>query len=297
MPIRNELRVRDPFIVAHEGKYYLYVGKAPDTVLYYTSTDLDNWQEGGIAFTIPEDSWAYKDVWASEVHRYNDKFYLFVSLKGRDGLRGTQVSVSDSPGGPFVPVINNPITPKNSSCIDATLYVDQGIPYIIYSHDWPDNFIGEKGGYVGEIWAAQVDVELKHIVGDPFRLFASDESPISAKTPHRIEYEGKKTIRYGSDAPFMQRLSTGGLLLTWSPYLDGNYVVLSVLSRSGNIRGPWEHLSQPLFDKNGGHAMFFRDFHHNLVMCLHQPECPPLERAHLFFVEEHNGTLEIVKEI
>lgn len=297
MPSRQEFRVRDPYIVNHDGLYYLYVSRAPKTVLYYTSRDLDNWEMGEDIFTIPDDSWAYVDVWASEVHKYNGKFYLFVSLKGKNELRGTQVAVSDTPRGPFVPVVNGPITPKEQSCIDATLYVENDIPYVVYSHDWPDNYVEEKGGYVGELWAAPVDTQLKGITGEPFRLFASDESPISAKTPHHILYNDKETIRYGSDAPFLQKLSDGRLLLTWSPYLDGNYVVLSVVSASGSIRGTWEHLEKPLFDNNGGHAMFFEDFEGNNVMCIHQPESPPMERVHLYRVKEINGELTVIDEI
>lgn len=293
MPRRDELRVRDPFVVAYEDTYYLYVGKADNTVYCYTSNNLEDWQEMAAVFTIPKDSWSYRDVWAPEVHRLNGKFYLFVSLKGRNGLRGTQVAVSDTPVGPFVPVTNRPITPAGHSCIDATLFVDGDVPYIIYSHDWPDNYVKDKDAYIGEIWAAQVDSDLINIVGEPFRLFASDESPISSKTPHHIEYDGKKTIRYGSDAPFMQRMTGGELLLTWSPYLDGNYVVLSVVSQSGNIRGPWKHLPEPLFDKNGGHAMFFKTLEGKQMMCLHQPECPPMERTHFFYVEEREGILGI----
>ena len=103
--------------------------------------------------------------------------------------------------------------------------------------------------------------------------------------------------RYGSDAPWLQPLSNGSLLLTWSPYLPNNYVVLSVVSKSGSIRGPWEHLPEPLFDKNGGHAMFFRDAEDRNIMCIHAPEAHLLERANLFEVAEIDGELKIIKEI
>ena len=104
-------------------------------------------------------------------------------------------------------------------------------------------------------------------------------------------------MRYGSDAPFLQKLSDGSLLLTWSPYLQNNYVVLPVVSKNGDIKGPWEHLPEPLFDQNGGHAMFFRDLEGRNIMCLHAPEKGPLERACLFEVAETDGVMKIVKEI
>ena len=295
---RSEIRVRDPYMVLEGGRYYLYATTGETTMSYYTSEDMENWEFGGTAFEIPTDFWAYKDVWASEVHTYKGRFYLFVSLLGKNGLRGTQIAVADTPAGPFLPLTDRAVTPLEQSCIDGTLYVQDGVPYVVYSHDWPDNFVEEKGAYVGELWAAQLSDDLTMIVGEPCRLFASDESPISKETPDRhSEYEGKRIVRYGSDAPFVQKLSNGALLLTWSPYLDGNYVVLSVLSRTGSLRGPWEHLSTPLFDQNGGHAMFFRNKEDKLCMCLHAPEHPPLERAHVFEVAEEGGTLVVKNEI
>ena len=294
---RKDIRVRDPFIVLEDGIYYLYATTGARTYSYYYSRDLENWLEGGVAFEIPEDFWAYRDVWAGEVHKYKGKFYLFVSLLGKNGLRGTQIAVSDSPRGKFIPLVPRAVTPLEQSCIDGTLYVHEGKPYIFYSHDWPDNYVEEKSAYVGELWAAELTEDLTAIKGEPWLIFGSDESPISKKTPHHITNDGKKTMRYGSDAPWLQPLSNGSLLLTWSPYLQNNYVVLPVISKSGSIRGPWEHLPEPLFDQNGGHAMFFRDLGGRNIMCIHAPEKNLLERACLYEVEEENGELRILREI
>lgn len=297
MLLRDEIRVRDPYILHENGIYYLYFTTGETTLSFYTGTDLEKWELGGTAFEIPDNFWAYKDVWASEVHKYKGRFYLFVSLLGKNGLRGTQVAVADTPAGPFVPLVNRAVTPIEQSCIDGTLYVQDGTPYIIYSHDWPDNYVADENAYIGEICAAELSDDLTELVGEPFVLFASNESPISKATPYHIIYNEQNTVRFGSDAPFVQKLSNGSLLLTWSPYLEDNYVVLSVISESGNLRGPWKHLKKPLFDKNGGHAMFFYDSNGKHCMCLHAPEQPPLERAHIFEVEENSGTLNIIKEV
>lgn len=294
---RNDLRVRDPFIVLHQGLYYLYATTGETTLSVFTSKDLENWEPGGTAFEIPAEFWAIRDVWAAEVHKYREKFYLFVSLLGKDGLRGTQIAVCDTPAGPFVPLCDGPVTPRSQSCIDGTLYVHHGIPYIFYSHDWPDNYVPEKQAYVGQICCAQLREDLTAMVGQPWLVYDSDESPISKATPHRLVWEGEKTMRYGSDAPFVQKLSDGRLLLTWSPYLDGNYVVLGVVSESGDLRGPWTHWEAPMYDQNGGHAMFFRNKEETLCMCIHGPEAEMLERAHIFEMEEREGILAIRREI
>jgi beta-xylosidase len=107
---RRDIRIRDPFILYEGGKYYMYATTGEKTLSYYFGSDLENWEYGGVVFEIPDDFWAYKDVWAAEVHRYKGKFYLFVSLLGKNGLRGTQIAVSDTPNGKFVPIIDRAIT-------------------------------------------------------------------------------------------------------------------------------------------------------------------------------------------
>ena len=95
---RLDIRVRDPYIVFEDGVYYLYATTGETTMSYYTSTDMENWEAGGPAFVIPKDFWAYKDVWASEVHKYNGRFYLFVSLLGSYVAFSGEVTAFDSGG-------------------------------------------------------------------------------------------------------------------------------------------------------------------------------------------------------
>ena len=290
----GEIRVRDPFVVLHGDTYYLYATTGETVCSCYKSRDLENWEEGGVVFEIPKDFWAYKDVWAGEVHRYNGKFYLFVSLLGKNGLRGTQVAVADQPEGPFVPLTDRAVTPAGQSCIDGTLYVENGVPYVVDSHDWPDHYVPEKDAYVGEICAARLTPDLKAIDGEPKVLFDSDEAPISEKTPHHIEHNGKICVRYGSDGPFLRRFEDGRLVLIWSPYLENNYVVLGAVSESGSVAGPWRHMERPVFDRNGGHAMLFTDRDGVLMMALHAPERFGDERAEFYPVAFKEGQLRLV---
>ncbi len=294
---RCDIRIRDPFILHENGVYYMYATSGERTLSYYRSEDLENWEAGKVVFEIPENFWAYKDVWAGEVHKYKGKYYLFVSLLGKNGLRGTQIAVSDKPDGEFIPLVDRAVTPLDQSCIDGTLFVSDGKPFILYSHDWPDNYIEEKEAYIGEIWCSELTEDLTAMKGEAIRLFASDEVPISKATPDNTVWEGRQTKRYGSDAPFVQKLSDGTLYLTWSPYLDDHYVVLGAISKSGNIFGPWEHFDKPLFEDDGGHAMFFDDARGRKIMCIHAPERHMLERAHLYHMSEDGNVLRIITEI
>ncbi|MBO4428722.1 MAG: family 43 glycosylhydrolase [Clostridia bacterium] len=284
---REDIRIRDPFVLAKDGIYYIYSSTcsvSKKTVEVYRSRDLENWDEPTVVYNMAEDSWKSKELWAPEVHEYRGKFYLLVSILGKNGLRGTEISVSDTPDGIFEPITDRPATPLTQSCIDGTLFVDDGTPYIVYSHDWPDNYIAGKDVYVGEICAVKLSRDLKEQAGEPFVLFASDDVPYSAAAPSPTHYNGKRVMRYGSDAPFVRKLKNGKLFLTWCPFPNNNYVVLG--ATADDVRGPWTHIDKPLFDKNGGHAMFFTDFDGTVKMCIHQPEKLWEERARIIPVEE-----------
>lgn len=275
-----ELRVRDPYILAENGVYYLYkanichVGTA---VVVQRSCDLTEWGEPTTVYTPDPAYGKAEQLWAPEVHRWKGKYYLFVSYLTESGLRGTGISVSSTPEGPFLPVSDRPATPASQSAIDATLFEEDGIPYIVYSRDWPHCYDSAIGAYVGEIWGCAMTDDLSAPAGEPFLMFRSTDCPLSAASPARHAWEGKEIARYGSDAPYLLRLPNGKIYLTWSPIPGNNYVVLGAVADS--LRGAWTHLSPPLFDSNGGHAMFFQDFDGQDRMCIHCPEREGDERA------------------
>lgn len=292
---RENLRIRDPFILRKEHTYYMYKAVNDESLEHidvYESNDLENWYNPRTIYSLTQDTWKEKDLWAPEVHKYNGKYYLFVSIKGKNGLRGTEISICDTPFGTFIPISNRAQTPLNMSCIDGTFFLDGDTPYIIFSRDWPDNFQKEKQAYVGQICGQELSKDLKSPVGEPFLLFNSDDVRYSKESPSRHMFEDLGFItRYGSDAPFISRLSSGKLFLTWCPFPNNNYVVLGATSNS--IRGPWKHIDKPLFDQNGGHAMFFDTFEGKKKMVLHCPEEYLKERALILDVIEKEDQLII----
>lgn len=290
----EEIRVRDPYVVVKDGVYYMYRSVDESVIVVHKSRDLALWEEAVTVCTLTEDSWGTKDLWAPEVHLYKGKYYMFLSLLGRNGKRGTGIWVCDTPDGTFLPLTNDRITPEDRSCIDATLYVENGKPYIVYSADWPFNYVKEKDCYIGEIWAVELSEDLRERAGEPFKLFASDEAPCSS-VPHSCTYEGKPIKRYGSDAPFLQRLSDGTLYLTWSPY-PNTYIVGAAVSESGSILGEWKHIEKPIFNGNGGHAMFFDTVDGRRMMCIHCPERPPEERATFIEAFDENGRIRLERD-
>ena len=153
-----DLPVHDPFILAdrRSDTYYLYSGASPRLngvdrhgVLFYKSTDLEDWEGPYIAFAIPDGVWAdpQHGAWAPEVHEYQGQYALFVTLHNEarplDGdpvqgyarhWRGTAVAVSDSPEGPFELLdAEGPIVSHEQMTLDGTLYLDGGgAPWLVY---------------------------------------------------------------------------------------------------------------------------------------------------------------------
>ena len=120
----ENLKCRDPFIYYHEPSklYYLHVNGG-GKLDYYISKDLKKWKSCGSSFVPSEDFWGKQDFWAPDLYEYNGRFYIFVTLSAPGTKRGTSILVSDSPAGPFTPLVNRPITPSDHQCLDGSLYV------------------------------------------------------------------------------------------------------------------------------------------------------------------------------
>ena len=86
----EDIRIRDPFILTDttDGKYYMYrtsdsiatAGKVIGGVEVFQSKDLKNWEGPRLVMRIPDDNGLTGTVWAPEVHKYNDKYYLFATI-------------------------------------------------------------------------------------------------------------------------------------------------------------------------------------------------------------------------
>ena len=149
----KDIYIRDPYImpVEKEGVYYMYAssptqenGQTYGGMVAWKSRDLKTWEGPVRVFDVPRDNWITGTVWAPEVHKYNGKYYLFATLNSdiawkapQEGHpvfthRATQIFWSNKPEGPFLPFENkHPHTPLGEMCLDGTLWVENGTPYMI----------------------------------------------------------------------------------------------------------------------------------------------------------------------
>lgn len=276
MTPRTEINIRDPFVLVHEGKYYLYGTRGPECwgnkatgLDCYVSTDLENFEGPITVFTPPEGFWADRNFWAPEVHKYKGAFYMFVSFKAEGVCRGTQILKADSPLGPFKVHSDGPVTPRDWECLDGTFYVEPkegNRPYMIFCHEWVQ--ITD-----GTICAVQLSDDLTHAVGEPKLLFHATEAPWIVDI---------RNGNYVTDGPFMHIADDGEITLLWSSFGKGGYTMGLAKSESNTIEGPWKQVETPLFDKDGGHGMIFKSLDGKIMGTLHSPN-RDLEERPVFF--------------
>lgn len=300
----DELNIRDPFIVADKatGCYYLYKsasttenGRSYGGVEVFKSKDLKTWQGPKQVFNVPKNNWITGTVWAPEVHQYKGKYYLFATLNSdipwkapRENwppynFRGTQIFWSDSPEGPFKPFANVPHTPMDQMALDGTLWVENGIPYLVYCHEW----VQAEDGTINVVPLA---ADLSKTIGTPQMLFHASSARWSTGDNHP-KYNIKS---YVTDGCFLYKTKTGRLLMIWSSFMNGQYALGIAHSATNSVCGPWIQDKEPLFSKDGGHGMIFESFDKHLFLVLHSPNGPGgAERAKFFELVDTGETLRL----
>ena len=267
-----DINIRDPFVLVHEGIYYLYGTRGAtcwgpaDGFDVYVSRDLADWSEPRVCFRNDGTFWADRNYWAPEVYAYGGAFYMFASFKAEERCRGTAVLRAETPLGPFEPWSEGCVTPPDWECLDGTLYVSpDGTPYMVFCHEWV-----QAGD--GEICAIPLTRDLRGPAGEARLLFRASEAPWCKEVRHSSGKTG-----YVTDGPFLWRAEDGRLLMLWSSLSESGYAQGLAASESGDIVGPFRQLP-PLFLDDGGHGMLFRTLEGRLMLSLHSPNTHLAER-------------------
>lgn len=285
----KDIRIRDPFILPDDDHktYYLY-GTTDENVWegkgtgfnVYQSSDLENWDGPFSAFRPNHTFWADRHFWAPEVHVYQGKYYMLASFKAKDKCRGTQILVSNQPKGPFIPLTDEPVTPRNWECLDGNLYIDRNNqPWMVFCHEWLQV-------QDGEICAIKLSRDLKIAVNEPITLFRASEAKWTVPA-HQSNYV--------TDGPFLYETTKGILLMLWSSRGKNGYAIGVSVSQSGDITGPWNHYKNELLEKDGGHGMLFHTFEGQLMLTIHSPNKTPHERPDFFRIQEQEDHLLVIK--
>jgi len=282
---RTDINIRDPFVLVHEGAYYLYGTRGAtcwgpaDGFDVYVSRDLEDWDGPFVCFHNDGSFWADRNYWAPEVYHYQGAFYMFASFK-KDGVRrGTAVLRAESPMGPFQPHSDGCVTPRDWECLDGTLYVSKaGKPYMVFCHEWV-----QAGD--GEVCAVELSDDLRAPVGEPKLLFHASDALWCKVMHHSSGVSGCVT-----DGPFFWRTADGTLLCLWASFSEGGYTEGVAVSANGEIDGHFTQV-EPLFMDDGGHGMVFRALDGQLYLTLHSPNAHLEERPFFHPITERDSRL------
>ncbi len=290
MELEN-IQIRDPFILLIEDNYYLFGSTDKDIWSkgartgfdVYKSEDLQEWQGPFAAFRPKDDFWGKDNFWAPEVYPYNGAYYMFASFRNQDGMRGTGVLRGKTVLGPYEPWSEGPVTPSHWMSLDGTLYLDkENKPWLVFCHEWVQ--IGD-----GTVCALPLSMDLRQAIGDPIQLFSSSEALWSREA----ESKSNRIKGYVTDGCNLFQHADKSLLLLWSCMGEEGYCIGYARSLTGDLLGPWEQCSSPLYSKDGGHGMIFKDKNGQLFLSIHAPNRTPEERARFIPLKEIPGGLAL----
>lgn len=200
----------DPDVLYWNGTYYLYP-TTPATniggIKVYTSTDLVNWTDKGMAMTAGEDNWGESGFWAPDLIERDGKFYMYYTANER-----LCVSVSDSPLGPFKQINYGPMH-EDIPEIDAHAFRDEDGQYYFY-------FVRFNHGNL--IYGAKLNDDMITIDEDsivevlvPSQPWEKDMANIN-EGPFMLTHDGKYYLTY-SGSHFESPMYGAGYAVSDSP--------------------------------------------------------------------------------
>lgn len=298
----DSLIATDPYILADEATRTYYLTGSGGTM--WKSPDLKSWEGPYSYIEIDTTSWMGSDpmIWAPELHHYNGKYYCLVTFTNTNIIvdtvpqrcdvlrRATHILVAERAEGPYHPLSEMFYLPEEWSTLDGTLFEEEGVPYLVFNHDWMqlEN---------GEIKRIALTEDLSRTEGEATTLFYGTDASWTRDMQSIGELTfGMSLSGYVTDGPFLFRTGTGRLGMLWSSWSDNRYAQGVAYSLTGRLQGPWEQQEQPLVSENAGHGMLFTTFEGKELLLLHyQPleEYPGPRRPKLLEVDRSGDALQI----
>ena len=268
----DSMELRDPFIILDKETRVYYMTGTGGAV--WKSNNLRQWNGPYNVLQLDTTMWMGSNptIWAPEIHKFKDKYYYMATftrpdviidrVAGRDiPRRSCQLFVSDNIEGPYKPIdAERPLLRADQPSLDATFCDDElGAGYIIYSHEWIQN-------WDGTVQIIRLSDDFSEQVGEPYVMFTASQNPWSAG----VDSLGNKSFCPVMDGPFLFDTEGGSLGILFSTYIDGEYAVGVAYSTMYGLNGPWVIEPEPFLRDNNGHPMLFNDFDGTLVMAVHK---------------------------
>ena len=138
-PIIKHIYTADPSAHVFEGKLYLYPSHDPDKLEgffpmvdyhVFSSSDLKNWKDHGVALDKQDVPWVKDRMWAPDIAKKGETYYFYFPARDKNDVFRIGVATSSSPTGPFVPEKE---AIKGSFTIDPGMFSDEdGTTYMYF---------------------------------------------------------------------------------------------------------------------------------------------------------------------
>lgn len=290
--LRSDIGLSDPFIMADARSQQYYMTGTGGGL--WKSSDLEVWTYLGFPLQFNEAAWmgASPQVWASEIHCIDGKYYNFSTLTNgnitidSDGhpRRAVHIMSSTLPEGKYTLISGGDATyvPAEKTTLDASYFEDtDGKRYLIYCHEWIQN-----GN--GTIEYIELKPDMKGTVGEGVVMTRAHDATWNTSPV--------------TDGPYLFRTQTGRLGMIWTSWHGDRYVQGVAYSSTGKLNGPWKHEPLPITPDNYGHGMLFRTFEGQLLMSIHSHRNINLDAQHferhpvLFVMDDSGDRLRTVME-
>lgn len=235
----------DPFILAHNGKYYLYSTNSNDGYHVFMSDNLADWEDKGYCLK-KEDVMGDKWFWAPEIIYHNNKFYMVYSSEEHLGI-----AVSDSPLGPFVQEKKKWLI--DHLAIDGHFFKDEdGQVYLYYV----------KLDGTNQIYVAKMNDDLLSIkeYTETFLIKAEDKwetiDCLVTEGPFVLKHNGKYYLTYSANHTRSEDYAIGYAISESPMGPFKKYVNNPILHKTEEVNGT-------------GHHSFFHTLEENNLVCVY----------------------------
>lgn len=216
-PIITHKFTSDPTALVYNNKMFVYTGddkrsgmfNNPQEWLLFSSDDLIKWEEHPVPLKKDDFTWAANKertwAWASSVIVRNGKFYMYATVADPiNRANKIGVAVSDSPTGPFVDAIGEPLISAGMISMDPSVFIDDdGQAYIFW------------GGYGQCVYAKLKDnmIEL--------------DSPVMPVNGYLLDFVAGTRVHKHHDWYYLSYTSGAPSKISYA--------------MSRNINGPWDY--------------------------------------------------------
>lgn len=146
-PIISKMYSADPSARVFNDTLYVYPSHDQDTATWfsmvdwhaYSTVDMKNYVDHGVAFSVEDLTWAKKYAWAPDCVNYNDKYYFYFPVEASY----IGVAVGNKPYGKFKDPIGKPLITRNTpgvvnnrDLIDPNIFIDDDkTPYLLFGQN------------------------------------------------------------------------------------------------------------------------------------------------------------------